>query len=321
MLKVLIENSSYKKVSWSDVYWAKFFMQEYFKKKWIQLVSWSIHNYNKEKKTFSCYYTVDKQWKYNKTSTSFSPDIIWNRKSSWTIYKYDLLKNFIITPSQKIANIGNDKYENYLFLQKYQPKTFLLNSFFKNNIIQKELPTKIIIKPLRANWWKWISLTTKKELLLHRNKYHGMEELYVVQAFKNFSWWYPWLAEWNHDIRCMFAGREIIETTIRIPKIWDFRSNIWSWGKQIFISKKKLPKELLSMIQKIYNELDITDANIFSMDFAYCKQEKKRYLIEINTSPGTWYYQKNKKKLETICKGLMIFFYHLKTKWNLFLQK
>jgi len=39
------------------------------------------------------------------------------------------------------------------------------------------------------------------------------------------------------------------------------------------------------MLKKIYKELHITDTNIFSMDFAYCKQEKKRFLIEINTSP------------------------------------
>ena len=33
------------------------------------------------------------------------------------------------------------------------------------------------------------------------------------------------------------------------------------------------------------------------MDFAYCKNDKKRYLLEINASPGTWYYQTDKKKL------------------------
>lgn len=312
MITIFIENSSYKKVSGKDSYWAKFFMQEYFKKNNIFLVSWSIHNYNKKNKSFSCYYTVNTDWDYIKTSKTINPDIIRNRKSSWTIYKYDLLKDFIITSSEKIANIGNDKYENYLFLQKYQPKTFLLNTFFKNNIAQKELPLKIIVKPLRANWWKGIILTTKTTLLKNRKEYYWREELYVVQAFKDFSLWYPWLAEWNHDIRCMFAGKNIIETTIRIPKPWDFRSNIWSWGKQILTSNTALPKELLSLIKNVYKELNITDANIFSMDFAYCKKEWKRYLIEINTSPGTWYYQKNKKKLEKICKWLAQFFLSLK---------
>lgn len=312
MINILIENSNYKKVSWKDLYWAKFFMQEYFKKNGINLVSWSIHNYHIKKKIFSCYYTVNKNWDYVQTKKEFTPDIIWNRKSSWTIYKYDLLKDFIITPSEKIANIGNDKYENYLFLQKYQPKTFLLNMFFKNTIIQKELPEKVVVKPLRANWWKWIELITKTTLLNNRSKYYWMEELYIVQALKDFTWWYPWLVEWNHDIRCMFAGKDIIETTIRVPKSGDFRSNIWSGGKQIFISKKKLPKELLSMAKKIYNDLNITDKSIFSMDFAYCKKENKRYLIEINTSPWTRYYQKNKKKLESICKWLAWFFLSIK---------
>lgn len=44
------------------------------------------------------------------------------------------------------------------------------------------------------------------------------------------------------------------------------------------------------------------------MDFAYCKNDKKRYLLEINASPGTWYYQTDKKKLTIICRGLVNFF-------------
>ncbi|MEI8009300.1 MAG: hypothetical protein WCI00_08285 [bacterium] len=49
------------------------------------------------------------------------------------------------------------------------------------------------------------------------------------------------------------------------------------------------------------------------MDFAYCKKDKQRYLLEINASPGTWYYQTDKKKLATICRGLVNFFKKYKT--------
>ncbi len=308
MLNVLIEAWNLWKTKWKDLYGAKYFMQEYFKKHGINLVRWSFHHYDKEKKCFTMYDIVESSGAYKQIHKDFYPDIIWNRKNTWTTYKYDLFKKYIITPSEKIAHIGNDKYENYLFLRKYQPKTFLLSSFFKNTLSQKEINNPIIIKPLRANWGKGISLADKKTLLEQRQTYIWLEELFIVQEFKDFSKWYPWLTKGNHDIRCMFAGKNIIEMTIRTPKSWDFRSNIWSWGTQTYISSKRLPASLSSLIKKIYKELNISDTNIFSMDFAYCKKERKRYLLEINTSPWTWYYQKNKKYLKNICQWLVDFF-------------
>lgn len=54
------------------------------------------------------------------------------------------------------------------------------------------------------------------------------------------------------------------------------------------------------------------DNNIFSMDFAYCRKEGKRYLLEINASPWTWFYQTDKKILDKIFKWLGEFFINLK---------
>jgi len=314
MLNIAIDAWHYGQNKWHDHYGAKYFMQEYFKTHGINLVRCSFHNYNNKKKCFNWYDKVTSLWAHTYTSKPFYPDIIWNRKNSWTAYKYDLLQKHIITPCKKIADIWNDKYENYLFLKKYQPKTFLLSTFLKNKDAQKNLWNKIVIKPIRSNGWKWILLTTKTEFLANKEKYVWLEDLYIVQTFKDFTWWYPWLIEWNHDVRCMFAGNKIIETTVRIPKKWDFRSNIWSWWTQKFISNTKIPSELLHLINNIYKALNIDDTNIFSMDFAYCKKENKRYLLEINTSPWTRYYQTNKKHLQSICKWLATFFLSLQKK-------
>jgi glutathione synthase/RimK-type ligase-like ATP-grasp enzyme len=132
----------------------------------------------------------------------------------------------MIIPSRKISIIGNEKFENYKFTQKYQPLTALLSSFC-NRAIQKAFKGKIVVKPIRANGGKWILLTTVEELLKKMKKYHWLDELYVVQQFKDFGKWYPWICAGNHDVRFMFAGKDIIEITLRIPKKWDFRSNIW----------------------------------------------------------------------------------------------
>lgn len=311
MLNVAIDSWHYGQSKWHDRYGAKYFMQEYFKNLWINLVRCSFHNYDSIRKCFNGYDTVTKKWIHTYINKPFYPDIIWNRKNSWTAYKYDLLSSHIITPCKKIADIWNDKYENYLFLKQYQPTTFLLSTFLKNKNAQKIIWDTCVVKPIRSNGWKWIVLTTPIELINNKQHYVGLENLYIVQSFKDFSWWYPWLVVGNHDIRCMFAWKNIIEATVRIPKKWDFRSNIWSWWKQKFISKNKLPSELKEMIFAIYQDLHIEDTSIFSMDFAYCKQENKRYLLEINTSPGTRYYQTNKKHLQNICKWLSEFFLSL----------
>jgi glutathione synthase/RimK-type ligase-like ATP-grasp enzyme len=135
-----------------------------------------------------------------------------------------------------------------------------------------------------------------------------LEELYIIQQFKDFTKWYPWICTGNHDVRFMFAGNKIIEITLRVPKKWDFRSNIWSGGIQKNLSKQQIPKDLLLLSKKIYKDLNLDWTDIFSMDFAYCKKEKQRYLLEINASPGTWYYQIDKKVLTSICRWFVSFF-------------
>ncbi len=308
MLKVAIETWYTTTFSWTDIYGTRFFMQKYFQKHNIELVRVSINHFDKKKQCFKEYNIFDITWKNKTFKEKYIPDIIRNRKWMWTYHKYTTLKKLSTTPSKKITIISNDKFETYKFLEKYQPFTTLLSSFFDSKYLQKSFKGKIVIKPIRANSGKWIILTTVPELLKKKRKYNGLEELYIVQQFKDFSKWYPWICTTTHDVRFMFTGKKIIETTLRIPKTWDFRSNVWLWWSQYFIQKKDIPKELLSLTKKIYKDLDIDDTNIFSMDFAYCKKEKKRYLLEINASPGTWYYQTDKKKLSTICRWLVNFF-------------
>lgn len=312
MLKVAIENSYTTQKTSIDEFGARLFMQGILKKNDIELTRISLNKLNSKTLTFKEYYTLDKNWKSKRISGEYKPDIIRSRRWAWTYYKYSLLENqYKIISSKKVSIISNDKYENYLFLKKHQPKTYLLKTFFyeHKNLL---LSSKIVIKPIRASWGKGIELTTTEELMNNRDKFIGLEELFIVQEFKDFSKWYPWIVEWNHDIRLMLAWKDIIEVTLRIPEKWNFKSNIWSWWTQSTLPKKVLPKELLNLSKKIYKELDLQWDDIMSMDFAYCKEDNKRYLIEINASPGTRYYQTDKKALLGICLWLVKFFKKLK---------
>ena len=311
MLTVAIENSYNHKFSWKDTFWAMFFMQKYFSEKWINLIRVSVNRFNKKTWYFEEYGKMDDNKEHVVFKKKIKPDIIWVRKSSYAWYKYEVLKNFKMVPWLKIATIWNDKMENFKFLSKYQPMTCLLSSFFNSTYMQNQLDKKLVLKPIRANWWKWIKLLSKKELFENKDKYEGLEELFIVQSFKDFSKWFWDISKWWHDIRLMFAWNKIIETTLREPKKWDFRSNIWSWWTQRFIDNNKIPKELLRLAKKIYKDLEISDDNIFSMDFAYCKKEEKWYLLEINSSPWTRFYQTDKEILKKIFKWFTNFFINL----------
>lgn len=308
MLKVAIENGYNTKYTAKDIYGTRFFMQNIFHKHGIELVRVSINKFDGKNKYFTEYNTMDSLWNNILIDKPYTPDIVWIRKWTWIKHKYENLQSFTVVPSEKIAVLWNDKFENFKFTHTYQPTTFLLSWFFKNTSIQKQFLDTIVLKPIRANGGRWIILTTTKKLLQNKQKYIWLDELYVIQQFKDFGQWYPWICISNHDIRLMFAGKTIIEVTLRIPKTGDFRSNIWSGGIQIPLQKKQLPKELLSLSKKIYKDLNLEGNDILSMDFAYCKKEKKRYLLEINASPGTWYYQTDKRILKKICMWLITFF-------------
>lgn len=311
MLKVAIENSYINTYRWKDEYGARYLMQEFFKENDIELVRVSMNKLNK-KNEFIEYNILWKNGKNKVIRKIYKPDIIRSRRGMWNYFKYVTFeKDYLITPSEKISIISNDKYETYLFCQKFQPRTLLLKTFFSQEN-KDTLWEKIIIKPIRANGGNWIKLTTPQMLYEEKEHFSWLEELYIVQEFKDFSGWYPWITEGTHDVRLMFAGENIIETTLRIPAEWNFKSNLWSWWTQCPLKKRNLPKELITLAKKIYKEIQLTGDDILSMDFAYCKGENKWYLIEINASPGTRYYQTDKNELISICKWLVGFFKRLK---------
>ena len=309
MLKIAIETGYVDKHDKVDRYWVRYFMQNFFLKHDIELVRVSINAFNAKKWCFSEYNIFDKQWKNICISKAYTPDII-RIRHWWAVkYKYEKLAWFLITPSEKMSIIGRDKFEQYTFIKEYQPHTSLLRPFLNKKTVQKQFKGKIVIKPIRWNGWKGITLTTPSKLMKDKERYYWQEALYIVQQFKDFSKWFPWLISGNHDIRLMFAGKKIIEVSCRMPKKWNFKSNISSWGDIIAIKKTKLPKELLSLAKKIYKKLNLKDQEIFSMNFAYCLNEKRQYLIEINSAPWTrtsWY--RDQKILTSICIWLIKFF-------------
>ena len=64
------------------------------------------------------------------------------------------------------------------------------------------------------------------------------------------------------------------------------KSNIANGGTQFSIPVSKIPIEVMEMCMLAQDMLGIQEPDLYSLDFAYCSRDDRRYLIEMNSSPG-----------------------------------
>ncbi len=223
----------------------------------------------------------------------YKPDILWVR--TWqTLYHLDEMlrdASFCTVPSMRLKHIESDKYQVYKYLQEFQPKTTLLTTYYFYPWLQEQFAENIVVKPVSWTWWYGVEFFTKDELCSNEvfTKYSWAESMHIVQDYKNFSDWCPWLVEWNHDVRLVFAWDKAMINYIRVPKSWSLKSNIASGGRQFSVPQKKIPQELYDMSKAIQQKLWVNQNDLYSLDYAYCLDEKRRYLIEINSAPWIWF--------------------------------
>lgn len=269
-----------------------------FRDSWIELRRVSIHSFDKEKWVFLDYVDMDKEGNFVTFHEEYRPDVIWNRSwDNWHFYTYNIFEKawIPIFPSSKVIWIDSDKYEMFLFLEKYQPISLLLKDFFESETSRNKLGEKLVLKPIRSFWWHGIEFYTQQELLENANKYIWLESLYVVQEFKDFSKWIPWLTSNNHDIRLVYIWWKYSHTTMRMPAKWWLKSNVWSGWSKRFLYEQEIPKALFSLGENVLKDLDLSDNSILSIDFWYVLDEDRWYVFEINSSPWVYFCADDEK--------------------------
>jgi len=272
------------------------YMQEFFHENGLELAKVSLDHFDIVGQKFHQYIKFDDTWNILYINETYVPDIIFNRILSWSFYNYTTLKGLPLVPSFDILEISKDKYETYLFLSELMPTSYTLYNFFNNyDYIHKQISDKVVLKPINGSGWSGIEFFNKQELLAQKDKYKPYDKMYIVQDFKDFSGWYPWLVEWIHDLRMVFVWWSFSFSIIRQPKTWSLKSNIADWGHQFSLDESQIPSELFERIEFIMDKIWRRKNDIFSADFAYCKDEEKRYLLEINGSPGVRFPDKDKK--------------------------
>lgn len=269
--------------SWYE-WWIKemrYYRNAFFLERWIQLVILSIKDFDIKKWVFTRYKSQD--WEFAIINDEILPEVVWTRTSvDYERYLIAMEWNTKIFPSKLVVQLANDKRNTYRYLKEYQPETFLLSDIMKDMSLLKEIWETYILKPRTWFWWEWVQKVNKSELVEFDK--NNDSEKYILQKVCNFSWWYPWIVKWNHDVRLVFIWWKLSYSTVRTSEN-DFRVNVSQWWRSDMIDKKNIPDSLLKIAMQCLKRLWWNTTWVVWIDFWFDSDENKRKLIEVNFSP------------------------------------
>jgi glutathione synthase/RimK-type ligase-like ATP-grasp enzyme len=159
------------------------------------------------------------------------PPVLWRKMSHSRYFVATEVEPYVpVVPSNRVAEIANNKHATYLAFKKHQPATALVSEYFEYQNVRDRLKGEtLILKPTEGYGGKGIRKISKTELQDPKVKESllplGM--VHVLQEFKDFSKGIPGLVEGVHDFRLDYAGGKISIASIRYPKNADeFRCNV-----------------------------------------------------------------------------------------------
>ena len=165
------------------------------------------------------------------------------------------------------------------------PKTFLINNHYELQNSLKNIKTeKIVLKPRYGAYGKGVIIIDKKDL---RN---GIKKDTVLQEFIDSSKGIDELKiKGYHDLRCIIIDGKIDHCYLRMPKKECLLGNMRYGAKKIRIDNDDLPNIIREKISFIDKKMKVFDNRVYSADFLV-DQNRKPWLIELNSKPGTFYY-------------------------------
>lgn len=262
---------------------------EAFKRRWIELIVLDMIFYDFEKFLFTAY--KSQKFPYKIIEKNIMPELIRVRTSldrEW--YLANLQISTKLFPSQLVISLANDKRNAYRAFKKYQPKTSLAS----NATVMSW--KKFVLKPRRWYWWEWVNLISKSEL---KNLDIDLDS-YIIQELCDFTWWAPWICEWNHDVRLVYIWWILTYWSVRQTNKDDFRVNVSLWWYVSSLDIWMLPKDLLQISWKILAHLWWENTWVVSFDFWFDSIDSIWKLIEINDSPwfASWAFDMNKQNMD-----------------------
>ncbi len=203
---------------------------DFFLPRGIELVHVALDDFNVETRRFSRFQKMS-EGDIVTVNEPLSPKILWRKMSHSRYFVATEIEPYVpVVPSNRVAELANNKHATYLAFKKHQPATALVSEYFEYQNVRDRLKGEtLILKPTEGYGGKGIRKVSKTELEDPKTKEAllplGM--VHILQEFKDFSKGIPGLAEGVHDFRLDHVGGKISIASIRYPKNADeFRCNV-----------------------------------------------------------------------------------------------
>jgi len=184
----------------------------------------------------------------------------------------------------------DDKVVTSMRFPEISPKTFLVNSITQLQKALYFIPSrKVVLKPRFGSFGNNVVIMDKHKLRGSITRNTLLQEFIDTSSgIKQFNF------SGYHDLRVMIIDGKIDHAYVRIAPKGSYTANMTRGATKKYIPSEDLPNSVLNLIRHIDSEVKHCGARIYSADFMF-DSEQKPWLVEMNSKPGTMYYDNEPK--------------------------
>jgi len=240
--------------------------------------------YDKNTKKLKKAWVFDEGWKIVKDK---QVDLFYyhgkTRNINKEIMKVEKINNLPILNHLELESVCDDKLLTFNIFPDMVPKTFLVNDFFELQRVFHYIKTdKMVLKPRDGSNGRGIIVMEKKKLT------NGIKKNTIVQEFIDSSNGICGIKK-MHDLRVIIIDGKIDHCYLRIPKKGSYLGNAAQGAKKIFLKISDLPSTVIRRVKIIDKHFEHYGPRVYSADFIM-DPNGKPWLIELNSKPGTMWY-------------------------------
>lgn len=184
----------------------------------------------------------------------------------------------------------DDKLKCYTSFPEITPKSFLINNHNELAKALKFIQTeKVVLKPRFGSYGKGVIIINKKDL---RN---GITKNTILQEFVDSSDGLSGMGiKQTHDLRVVVINGRVDHCYARIPKNNSLISNVTRGASKVYFNPSEIHSKIKLLLKKIDKSVSDFYPRIYSADFMM-DNNKNCWLVEMNSKPGTLYYNDKPK--------------------------
>jgi len=212
------------------------------------------------------------------------------KNKKWDKIKEKIKNEIKIFNHPELNKICWDKYRCSKVFSQFMNETFLVNNKRQLKEAIKKIDSYwILIKPR-------FGIKGRNIMLITRDNPVDVEKNSVVQKFVDSSNGIPCLdVEGVHDLRVVTLSGRIDHAYIRSPKE-GFIANVARGGHSTYISKAKLPENVVQIVRKIDKRMKRYGPRLYTVDMVF-DENNKPVVIELESVPAINYRSPSLKKV------------------------